>query len=1037
MKDFTVYEYQERLARITELLRETDGWSDAYESTTGQTLIQLMVHVTDELHYMLQRRTTESYLETATLRSSVISRACELGYRFERAKANSGWLELTIQTPTLADLLIPRFTPIVREEGLYVTVNDAVMHVGESRVGLYVKHASVDSYVGMVDSNGIITISDYENIDNSIIYVSEAGVEYSDVINHPDVRKRSLSYLTADDCYYDIKYTASGMCIVFGDNIYGKRPSGEVTVQFFRVAGDTEEINKLNSPFVFDSDDEIVLDINSNEYLYTLVNTTKITGFEEPESITSIKRNATEYHKSNMRAVTNTDYAYWARQVEELDIVDSSAVGELEIDTLIYNMNNVYLTYLKSDGTDLTVDELTKLSTFMDSVKTSQAHIVYRNAKKLYIQAILAVKRNPKLSISDSELYDLLRAFLVDYFKPRLGSIGKDYQASDFVRDLYKQKITRNNVVYELIDYVKIDFNGVVCFEYPNSDANFLTIRGYIPKSGDKLTIVLGETTCSVNIYDTDSYLDIYNKLQDEIAENTPFTATLVTEGAEVDAFGNSFTQTIDNVVGNMLLVGVYTPHFSKESVIDIPVVGSSIVNKKLSAEEVFIKHHHNNVTGRQDPIPLMVDAVVSFTAPLDTHVNLYTKPSKDDATESLFTSVQPGEYYNHKFTKEHTLVFDYVRGTTEDVIVTIKYPHFDRTALGLSIKSIGWGGFFSIHVPNAVPLVEPDENGDGNDQTIRNRVGELLLVGIPTPHFSKDSLINVPTVGSDITKEKLTAPTVEFEQFIYNRDSGVKHTIPLMTDSTISFTAPNDVCIIVKTKPHKDSDDETIEAYVLHGQYYEQSFFDVHTVTLTYVNNSQLDQCYGTVGFCSHNLGECYGEFGWCTTPRPMVVTIRYPHFDKSLVQGDINQYIYLSSQIQLPVEYNKSIQPSYKDKVKRGSVHIYKVGAVDELATVDDKCDVVFDYANSEDDELMYVDDKYGNFETTSDELSPDGGVDYISGIVTIPSKLTPGAYYIIYDQDGFDNFVVDSFTVAELIAPKISFTSPDETLSTISLR
>jgi hypothetical protein len=91
-----------------------------------------------------------------------------------------------------------------------------------------------------------------------------------------------------------------------------------------------------------------------------------------------------------MRAVTNTDYAYWARQVEELDIVDSSAVGELEIDTLIYNMNNVYLTYLKSDGTDLTVDELTKLSTFMDSVKTSQAHIVYRNAKKLYIQVPFA-----------------------------------------------------------------------------------------------------------------------------------------------------------------------------------------------------------------------------------------------------------------------------------------------------------------------------------------------------------------------------------------------------------------------------------------------------------------------------------------------------------------------------------------------------------------------------------------------------------------------------------------------------------------------
>jgi hypothetical protein len=70
---------------------------------------------------------------------------------------------------------------------------------------------------------------------------------------------------------------------------------------------------------------------------------------------------------------------------------------------------------LKSDGTNLTDDELLKLSTFMDSVKTSQAHIVYKNAKKLYIQALVDIKRNPKLSISDSELYDLLKTFLIDY----------------------------------------------------------------------------------------------------------------------------------------------------------------------------------------------------------------------------------------------------------------------------------------------------------------------------------------------------------------------------------------------------------------------------------------------------------------------------------------------------------------------------------------------------------------------------------------------------------------------------------------------
>jgi hypothetical protein len=67
----------------------------------------------------------------------------------------------------------------------------------------------------------------------------------------------------------------------------------------------------------------------------------------------------------------------------------------------------------------------------------------------------------------------------------------------------------------------------------------------------------------------------------------------------------------------------------------------------------------------------------------------------------------------------------------------------------------------------------------------------------------------------------------------------------------------------------------------------------------------------------------------------------------------------------------------------------------------------------------------------------MSSEGSVDYVTGVVTIPTELTFGNYYIIYDQDGFDNFAVDSFTVAELINPKTSFTSPDESLSKITLR
>jgi hypothetical protein len=836
MKDFTVYEYQERLARITELLRETDGWSDAYESTTGQTLIQLMVHVTDELHYMLQRRTTESYLETAILRSSIISRACELGYRFERAKANFGWLELVIDRPASADILIPQFTEILYDEIVYVTVSDVVINVGDTSVALYVKQAIVDALYGNVDTNGIITITDYENIDNGVLYVSENGAEYVDVTTNSDVRKRALIYSQPTDYVYDIKYTTAGMCIVFGDDVYGKRPSSEVMVQFIRVDFTNDPLNKIGNNFVFSTNDEIITDINGDEYEYTLQNTTKIVGSEPAESDFSIKRNATEYHKSNVRAVTNTDYAYWARHVDGIDIVDASVVGELELNTLIYNMNNVYLTYLKSDGTELDSAELEKLSNFMDTVKTTQAHIVYRNAKKLYIQALLEVRRNPKLSISDSELYDIIRNFLVDYFKPALGSIGKDYQTSDFIRDLYKQTITRNNIVYDLIDYCKFDMNGVIKLDYPpKTETSFVSFKGYVPQDGDRFVLILSNIVCEVPVYTGDAYLDIFNRMQDKIAEVTPFISEVVTDGVAFDAFGNATFVSIDNDVGETLLIGVDTPYFSKDELIGTASVGSTIVNAKLLSPALNVKHYYySGREGRRPMIPLRTGGtVVNFTAPSDTVVNVYTRVQKDMVnSEVLLKTLQPNESFSESFDLDHVLIFEYENDSLDDRIADIWYPHFDITAFGIIIKSVGWTGGYTL----------------------------------------------------------------------------------------------------------------------------------IHT-------------------------------------------------------SGDIGDKTRVAYQIKLPVEHNKSVGRSYADKIERGSLFIYR--------------------KNDSGDVLICSDDSSGGLLDEFGVVIKNAGIDYTTGVLDLPINMSVGEYYIVYDQDGFDNFVVDSFTFAELIQPKLSFTDQKEELSRIGLR
>ena len=133
MKDLTKYNYDDLVAKATELLKDKEGWGDAYQSSTGQMLIQLLADTTDNLHYLLERRSIEGFLHHARLENSVISRASELGYRSFRATAHTGTLELKIKdqhgnfSPPVHEVFIPKNTPLKFEDRTFHTTSAVMM----------------------------------------------------------------------------------------------------------------------------------------------------------------------------------------------------------------------------------------------------------------------------------------------------------------------------------------------------------------------------------------------------------------------------------------------------------------------------------------------------------------------------------------------------------------------------------------------------------------------------------------------------------------------------------------------------------------------------------------------------------------------------------------------------------------------------------------------------------------------------------------------------------------------------------------------
>ena len=586
MKDYTNYDYQALVDKATLLLSQKEGWGDGYDSSVGQTLIQLLADVTDSLHYMLERRTRENYLQTAMLHSSIVTRACELGYRPLRARGNRGLVDINLVdgtgTPVNAseDIIIPPLTTLSFGNKNYTTIKQVVIDAGESgATGVEIREGTPFSEIRNITSEGFFLVEDYQNIDNDVFLISENEIPYYDVfVEDDDNNIRALIFAGPEDRYYDIRYVVDGMRVVFGDNMFGKRPEGDLLMSYLLVDPTNEPVITTGNTFTFGLPIE---DLFGNTYATTVTNTTRISGGSDVEDDESIRRNAAQYHRTNGNAVSNADFEFWIKRSGIGKIVDVRVFGEYEIDSLVYNLNNIYITYLTESGDDLTPNEKLQILTYLKNYRTSFVHPVFLNANTLEMMATIDVGKNINAPVANAELYDILLKFLKDQFALTKGSIGKGVQTSDLVNEMYKLKVTRDNIVYNLIDFVKIVLKGIYPFSYPlRSDRATVELSPtYTGNRAGEFVVNLENLVCKVDVALGETNTDILLKMRDRIMAVTPFKASVELVGVVLDAFGNPVPVEISPKVGYNLLIGVDTPYFSPTDMVSTAVIGSSIVS--------------------------------------------------------------------------------------------------------------------------------------------------------------------------------------------------------------------------------------------------------------------------------------------------------------------------------------------------------------------------------------------------------------------------------------------------------------------------
>ncbi|MFL4491759.1 baseplate J/gp47 family protein [Streptomyces sp. VTCC 41912] len=310
-----------RQAMLDHAARVYPEWSGRNTADFGVLLVNLFAYMGDILSYYGDAAARESFLETATQRSSVLAHAALLGYRPAAAAPAVGTVTFVTDTTQTTDVIIPTGTqvttefiesldaPLTFETDQAVTVpargGTASVSVTEGVIAgaqlLTLNANSASETLVLVDSLGTsdgvagqtFTLPSTPALVDSVrVFVgSDAIIEWH--------ATDDLLTAAATDQVFTLTSTDTGtVTLTFGDGTLGAIPDRDVPVYAaYRVGGGNRGNIDANQ----------VIDISLGIAGVYIASSSAMTGGRDVESTESIRTNAPKVHRAQDRAVSLRD----------------------------------------------------------------------------------------------------------------------------------------------------------------------------------------------------------------------------------------------------------------------------------------------------------------------------------------------------------------------------------------------------------------------------------------------------------------------------------------------------------------------------------------------------------------------------------------------------------------------------------------------------------------------------------------------------------------------------------------------------------
>lgn len=335
--DLDFFEIKENLKNFLKQQNEFKDYD--FEGSGLQVLLDLLASNTYYNSIYQNMVMNESFLDTAILRESVVSRAKVLGYTPRSYKSSQATVTLNLKedvsqnsSPNQPEyIILPEYKKFISREGnsSYVFTNTESVFLssnseytdnnGNTRK-LY--SATFDIVQGIRNQQSFTV--DYENnpdqrfiIPNENVDVDTLSVSIKESFDSDDfiyTKAGNVSEISPDDrVYWVIENELGNYELEFGNGRIGKKllNNSEITIEYIITEGSVcNNFKVFNWNDVLTIEDSTDPSKNSNYSLYSIQTVSQSSGGAEKETLEEIKFSAPKNYETQNRAVTSSDYRF-------------------------------------------------------------------------------------------------------------------------------------------------------------------------------------------------------------------------------------------------------------------------------------------------------------------------------------------------------------------------------------------------------------------------------------------------------------------------------------------------------------------------------------------------------------------------------------------------------------------------------------------------------------------------------------------------------------------------------------------------------